>query len=85
MLSLRACLINKTISTKLIADCQKWQSAERSKKVRIRLTNGRGMNESLNNMLNHKTTVMDVYDAAYDAKCEALIPVLNKEIPVQIQ
>lgn len=36
--------------------------------MKIRLTNGRGMNESLKNMLDHKTTPMDVYDVAYDAE-----------------
>jgi len=36
--------------------------------MKIRLTNGRGMNEALTNMLNHKTTAMDVYDVANDAK-----------------
>lgn len=36
--------------------------------MKIRLTNGSGMNEALANMLGPKTTAMDVYDVANDAK-----------------
>ena len=35
--------------------------------MKVRLTNGRGMNEALTNMLDRRT-VMEVYDVAYDAK-----------------